>query len=106
VNGRKDDECRYLFPVKIAEPLGEGGTQRLDFLSISKVINFVNGAHCLKLNLTIESIVASRRMLPYARDNKTGEGAYDESTKQARVIRRDSSTLSEGEEIREEDHAG
>jgi len=45
-------------------------------------------------------------MLPYARDYKTGEGAYDESTKQARVVRRDSSTLSEGEEIREEDHAG
>ncbi|MCX6037343.1 MAG: hypothetical protein NTW99_05560, partial [Chloroflexi bacterium] len=43
VNGGKEDECRYLFPVKIAEPLGEGGTQRLDFLSISKVINFVNG---------------------------------------------------------------
>jgi DNA polymerase-2 len=43
VDGGKDDECRYLFPVKIAEPLGEGGTQRLDFLSISKVNNFVNG---------------------------------------------------------------
>jgi len=43
VNGGKEDECQYLFPLKIAEPLGEGGTQRLDFLSISKVINFVNG---------------------------------------------------------------
>jgi len=32
-------------------------------------------------------------MLPYARDGKTGEGAYDESMKQARVVRRDSSTL-------------
>ncbi len=43
VNGGKEDECQYLFPVKIAEPLGEGGTQRLDLMSISKVINFVNG---------------------------------------------------------------
>jgi hypothetical protein len=62
--------------------------------------------HCLKLNVTIESIVASRRMLPYARDCKTGEGAYDESTKQARVVRRDTTTLSEIKEIREEDNAG
>jgi hypothetical protein len=45
-------------------------------------------------------------MLPYARDWKTGEGAYDESTKQARVVRRDTTTLSEIKEIREEDNAG
>jgi DNA polymerase-2 len=43
VNGGKEDEGQYLFPVKNAEPLGEGGTQRLDLMSISKVINFVNG---------------------------------------------------------------
>jgi hypothetical protein len=43
VNGGKDDECLYLFPVKSAEPLGEGGTQRLDILSISGVFNFSNG---------------------------------------------------------------
>jgi hypothetical protein len=63
-------------------------------------------AHCIKLNLTIESIVASRKMLPYARDCKTGEGAYDESTKQARVIGRDTTAISESQESREEDHAG
>ncbi len=43
VNGGKDDECLYLFPEKNAEPLGEGGTQQLDFSSISKVNNSVNG---------------------------------------------------------------
>jgi DNA polymerase-2 len=43
VGGQKDVESRYLFPIKNAEPLGEGGTQRLDLSSISKVINFVNG---------------------------------------------------------------
>jgi DNA polymerase II len=31
----KDKECIYLFQVKNAEPLGEGGTQRLDSHSIS-----------------------------------------------------------------------
>ena len=35
VTGGKDKECLYLFPVKNAEPLGEGGTQRLDAHSIS-----------------------------------------------------------------------
>jgi hypothetical protein len=45
-------------------------------------------------------------MLPYARDCETGEGAYDESTKQARVVRRDPATISESKEIREEDNAG
>jgi DNA polymerase-2 len=44
VNGGKENECQYRFPVKNAEPLGEGGTQRLDEVSISKVINFVNGS--------------------------------------------------------------
>jgi DNA polymerase elongation subunit (family B) len=29
VYGGEDEECLYLFPVKSAEPLGEGGTQRL-----------------------------------------------------------------------------
>ena len=29
VYGGKDEECLYLFPIKSAEPLGEGGTQRL-----------------------------------------------------------------------------
>jgi DNA polymerase-2 len=43
VIGGKENECLYLFPAKNAEPLGEGGTQRLDFLSISKVNNSVNG---------------------------------------------------------------
>jgi hypothetical protein len=62
--------------------------------------------HCLKLNLIIESIVASRRMLLYAREYETGEGAYDESTKQARVVGRDTAAISESEENREEDHAG
>jgi hypothetical protein len=62
--------------------------------------------HRLKLNLTIESIVASRRMLFYAREHETGEGAYDESTKQARVIGRDTAAISESQESREEDHAG
>ena len=35
VTGGKDKECLYLFPVKNAEPLGDGGTQRLDAHSIS-----------------------------------------------------------------------
>jgi DNA polymerase-2 len=43
MNGGQEDECMYLFPVKIAEPLGEGGTQRLDLVSISKMNNIVNG---------------------------------------------------------------
>jgi DNA polymerase elongation subunit (family B) len=43
MNGGQEDECMYLFPVKIAEPLGEGGTQRLDPVSISKMNNIVNG---------------------------------------------------------------
>jgi hypothetical protein len=45
-------------------------------------------------------------MLPYARDCKTGEGAYDESTKQARVVRRDTTAISKGKKIREEKYAG
>jgi DNA polymerase-2 len=44
MNGGQEDECMYLFPVKIAEPLGEGGTQRLDLLSISKMNSIVNGS--------------------------------------------------------------
>ena len=44
VSGGKEDECQYPFPIKSAEPLGEGGTQRLDFPSISKVNYFVNGS--------------------------------------------------------------
>ena len=43
VNGGNDDNQRTLFPVKNAEPLGEGGTQRLDEESISKENSFVNG---------------------------------------------------------------
>jgi DNA polymerase-2 len=35
IYGGKDEESMYLFPVKNAEPLGEGGTQRLDAHSIS-----------------------------------------------------------------------
>jgi hypothetical protein len=62
--------------------------------------------HCLKLNLTIDPIIASTRMLPYGRDWKTAGGAYDESTKQARVVRRDTSKASKSEEIREEKHVG
>jgi hypothetical protein len=45
-------------------------------------------------------------MLPYARDCKTGEGTYDESTKQARVVSRDTTAISESKEIREEDNVG
>jgi hypothetical protein len=45
-------------------------------------------------------------MLPYAREYKTGEGAYDESTKQTRVVRRDPATIFESKETREEDNAG
>jgi hypothetical protein len=45
-------------------------------------------------------------MLLYAREYETGEGAYDESTKQARVVGRDTTAISESEENREEDHAG
>jgi hypothetical protein len=45
-------------------------------------------------------------MLPYARDYKTGEGAYDESTKQARVVRRDMAATSKSKKIPEENHAG
>ena len=50
VTGGKDKEFRHLIPDKNAEPLGEGGTQRLDYVSISKVINLVNGsgACCLR----------------------------------------------------------
>jgi|GEM_PF-5884342 len=55
-------------------------------------------AHCIKLNLTIDRIVASRRMLPYARDWKSGEGAYDESTQQARVVRSNPTAISESDE--------
>jgi hypothetical protein len=43
VNGGYTDNCCTLFPIKNAEPLGEGGTQRLDGKSISNVNNFVNG---------------------------------------------------------------
>jgi hypothetical protein len=45
-------------------------------------------------------------MLPYGRDWKTAGGADDESTKQARVVRRDTAALSKGKKIREENHAG
>jgi transposase InsO family protein len=63
-------------------------------------------AHCLKLNVTIESIVASRRMLPYGRSFCNAGGEHDESTQQARVARRDPTTLSESKESREENDAG
>ena len=35
VYGGKDEECQYLFPVKSAEPLAEGGSQRLDVHNLS-----------------------------------------------------------------------
>jgi DNA polymerase II len=44
VKGWEGSEYQYQLPVKNAEPLGEGGTQRLDLVSISKEINFVNGS--------------------------------------------------------------
>jgi len=92
---------------QVSTPAGfaAGGTSQCG-LHYTRRVKVMSIAHCLKLNVTIESIVASRRMLPYARDWKTGEGAYDESTKQARVVRRDTTTLSEIKEIREEDNAG
>ncbi|MGD0613561.1 MAG: hypothetical protein ABSB41_18850, partial [Anaerolineales bacterium] len=39
--------------------------------------------HCLKLNVTLGRVVASRRMLPYGREKRAAGGEHDESTKQA-----------------------
>jgi hypothetical protein len=63
-------------------------------------------AHCLKLNVTINNIVASRRMLPYGRSFCNAGGEHDESTQQAKVVTRDPSALSESKENREENDAG
>jgi hypothetical protein len=45
-------------------------------------------------------------MLLYGRNFCIAGGEHDESTKQARVAGRDTSTLSKGKEVREEDYAG
>ncbi|MBU2611884.1 MAG: hypothetical protein KJ606_13200 [Chloroflexi bacterium] len=42
VNGGKDNECLYLFPVKNIKPLGEGGTQQLDVQNLSPNHGFRN----------------------------------------------------------------
>ena len=42
VYGGKDEECLYLFPVKSAEPLGEGVTRRLDVHNLSPNHSFCN----------------------------------------------------------------
>jgi len=42
VNGGKDKECPYLFPVKNIKPLGEGGTQQLDVHNLSPDHSFRN----------------------------------------------------------------
>lgn len=42
VAGDADNECLYLFPVKKAEPVGEGGTQRLGEQNLSPNQNLRN----------------------------------------------------------------
>ena len=42
VNGGKDNECLYLFPVKNIKPLGEGNTQQLDVHNLSPNHSFRN----------------------------------------------------------------
>jgi hypothetical protein len=52
-------------------------------------------ANCLIKNLTIEIIVASKKMLLYSEYGYSLEGADDESTKQARIITDDPTALSQ-----------
>jgi hypothetical protein len=56
-----------------------------------------NYANCLINNLTIEIIVASKKMLLYSEYLYSLEGAYDESTEQTRITTGNTTTLSQGQ---------
>ena len=57
--------------------------------------------NCLIKNLTMRNNVASKKMLPYGGNSYPPEGAYDESTQQARIVRSRSTTVSQGQKARE-----
>ena len=57
-------------------------------------------SNCLNKNLTLRKYVASKKVLPYRRTLGLREGAYDESTKQARITGNHTASVFEGQKRR------
>jgi hypothetical protein len=80
--------------VNISKALGWAAPQETSSI-IASLNDPAAMANCLINNLTIENIVASKKMLLYSEYRYSLEGVHDESTKQTRITRSNTTTLSQ-----------